>query len=563
MNANHRPMLSLSLPAFVVLCCAGLLPARGVEASGPAAEDFSSVAGAVVELLESGDAAAFAEAIAPSIEDWRAVASTDRNEADEDPVGPAWQSVLDRQRQQLESSARAVLAKAAELNVDFAKVRLTGKATPPKSLGTTRYSTIQAEGESLRWAEKVDVVVTAESIPAAQEGAGYQGEYKLSLANLLKFPAGWRCQQGLRWVSFPATVADEEVQRELAILGKVVARQGIDQVDDPALLPFGEAIARFIRAGDAEVFVSEAMLSVDAVWSMIQNLSAGSGRDGPSREQLDEQWAMQRNVLLEPAQSMVALMEQQGIDLKDAEVRVERVEIQRLTARGGPGSLEGLEGNQAVVKLAVTSDRMSSSGENLSGEYVVAVEEVLRIGGRWYVARPVRWENFPTDVVDDKALADLQFESYVAEHGNLPPGTVAPDIEFFGVNDEQKGKLSDLRGKVVILDFWATWCGPCQEPMAKMQKYREENPEWKDRVAVVALSIDETLPTVRDHLDQRGWSNTINVWAGPGGWQAGAPKAFRVRGVPTCYVIDAEGKIVQAGHPAALHAPEVVNGLLK
>lgn len=521
------------------------------------------LAGAVVDLLESGDAAAFAKAIAPSMDDWRAVASADRNEGDEDPLGPAWQSVLDRQRQQLESSAKAVLAKAAELNVDFAKVRLTGEATPPGSLGTTRYSNMQAEGESLRWAETVDVVVTAEPIPAAQDGAGLQGEYRLSLANLLKFPAGWRCQEGLRWVSFPATVADEKAQRELAILAKAAAYEGIDQDDDPALLPLGEAIARFIRAGDAKVFESEAMLTVDAVWSMFENLSAGSGREGPTREQLDEQWAVQRNVLLEPAQSMVALMEKQGIDLKDAEVRVEQVEIQRLTARGGPGSMEGLDGSQVAVKLAVTSDRTSRSGEDLSGEYVVAAEEVLRIGGRWFIARAVRWENFPPGVVDEKALADLQFESYVAEHGNLPPGTIAPDVEFFGVNDEQTGKLSDLRGKVVILDFWATWCGPCQEPMAKMQTYREENPEWKDRVAVVALSIDDTLPAVRDHLDSRGWTNTVNVWAGPGGWQAGAPKAFRVRGVPTCYVIDAEGKIVQAGHPAALHAPEVVNRLLQ
>lgn len=559
MNTNHQS-LSRWLSAVAVFCCAGHLSIPAAEAPP---EDFSPLAREVVKLLESGDAEAFAKAVAPSIEDWRAVASPNLNAADEDPLGPAWQSTLDRQQQWLVTGAKAVLAKAAELEVDFVKLQLTAKVIPPEWLGTTRYQNLQAEDESLTWAEKVHIVVTAEPLPDAQDAARLQGEYKLSIANLLKFPGGWRCQEGMRWVSFPATVVDEKAQRELAILAKVAARDGINQVDDPALLPLGEAIARFIRAGDVKVFESEAMLSVDAAWSMIEKTAADSGREGPSREELDAHWAMQRNMLIEPAQSMVALMEQQGIDLKDAEVRVDQVRIQRLMTRGGPGSLEGLAGRQVLVKLAVKSGKTSKSGKNLSGEYVVAVEEALRIGGRWLVARPVRWEQFPAGVVDEKALAEQEFESYVAEHGNLPPGAIAPDIEFFSVSDEQKGGLSDLRGKVVILEFWASWCGPCQEPMAKMQKYHEENPEWKDRVAVVALSIDDTLEAARGHLEKRGWTNTFNVWAGPGGWQAGAPKAFRVRGIPTAYVLDAEGKIVQAGHPAGLRAPEVVNRLLK
>lgn len=88
---------------------------------------------------------------------------------------------------------------------------------------------------------------------------------------------------------------------------------------------------------------------------------------------------------------------------------------------------------------------------------------------------------------------------------------------------------------------------------------RQEHPDWKDRVAIVPISIDDTLPVLRDHLQKRGWTNTFNVWAGEGGWQSAPAKTFRVTGVPTTYIIGPQGTIVRAGHPAAMNIGDIVN----
>jgi len=141
-------------------------------------------------------------------------------------------------------------------------------------------------------------------------------------------------------------------------------------------------------------------------------------------------------------------------------------------------------------------------------------------------------------------------------------GTEAPDIAFTLLADGAAKKLSSYRGKVVVIDFWASWCGPCQAPMAKMQTYRELHPSWGDRVELIALSIDDTKDAAANHLASKGWNATTNAWAGDGGFRAPAPAAYGVRGIPSAFVIDAAGKIAASGHPGSLDIGGIVDGLL-
>lgn len=123
--------------------------------------------------------------------------------------------------------------------------------------------------------------------------------------------------------------------------------------------------------------------------------------------------------------------------------------------------------------------------------------------------------------------------------GLLPTGSEAPDWTLT-TPDGKTVTLRSLRGKVVMLDFWATWCGPCKMAMPHLQKLHER---FKDKpVAIFGVNCRERRPNANPigYIKSKGYTypQLIN------GNQAA--DAYRVRGIPCFYIIGPDGKILDA-----------------
>ena len=518
----------------------------------PLGDEFDAVGKAVVQLLQTKDAARFATNMSVSAEDWQSLITTNLSSAEQERMkGYAKGSQYNRQR--TETSAKAFLTRVESLHLDFSKDELPFHITTPEHFGKIFISgSPNAGGLTAPYLEKLEVLLN----PAGQAN---QGDFKLVARGLEKFPGGWRISEDIQWTSFPTNLVDAKTLRELAILEKIAAHKGFTGEDDPALLRLGGALVRFVQSGDTNRFEKEALVNSDQVWAMFQK----SGRKEPSRQEIDEEIAKQNGEQIGIARKTRQLMSEAGVDLQPADIQIKAASLDRCQSQGGSGSLDDLIGEQFKLVLSVKTEAKAKNGVSLAGDYVLAAKTIMKLGEDWEVMNDVHWEKLPEGVVDAKTTAAMEFENYVAKNGTLPLQTTAPEVEFTTLVGEKKMKLSDLRGKVVILDFWATWCGPCQEPMAELQTLRKNHADWQDQVAIVPLSIDDTIDVLRKHVDQRGWTNTFNVWAGEGGWHSAPAKAFRVNGVPTTYLIDAQGKIVWAGHPSGKDFGKAVDGLIK
>ncbi len=114
----------------------------------------------------------------------------------------------------------------------------------------------------------------------------------------------------------------------------------------------------------------------------------------------------------------------------------------------------------------------------------------------------------------------------------------APDFELETVDGESI-RLSDLRGKVVAVNFWATWCLPCRLEMPALQARADT---YGDRLAVLGVNFEETPAEVKAFRDEVGVRFPLLLDPG-----AVVQRLYRVVGYPTTYFIDSEG-IVRFQH---------------
>lgn len=152
--------------------------------------------------------------------------------------------------------------------------------------------------------------------------------------------------------------------------------------------------------------------------------------------------------------------------------------------------------------------------------YIIIFVAILVLGGGW-----LWWSRPPAD-----AAAALKEPQPAANHP-------APDFTLPRYGTDESVSLSDLRGKPLVLNFWATWCGPCRNEMPILQAASER---YADDIRIVGVDYGEDPQVVGPFLEELGVTFPILL-----DQAVSVGNLYRVMGLPTTFFIGADGVIRQ------------------
>ncbi|UJA80500.1 thiol-disulfide oxidoreductase ResA [Bacillus cereus] len=135
------------------------------------------------------------------------------------------------------------------------------------------------------------------------------------------------------------------------------------------------------------------------------------------------------------------------------------------------------------------------------------------------------------------AVGFTLYQGFFAEEEKMQIGKEAPNFVVTDL-EGKKIELKDLKGKGVFLNFWGTWCKPCEKEMPYMN---ELYPEYKEKgVEIIALDADETEIAVKNFVKQYDLKFPVAIDKG-----GEIIKTYGVVPLPTSFLIDKDGKVIQ------------------
>lgn len=222
------------------------------------------------------------------------------------------------------------------------------------------------------------------------------------------------------------------------------------------------------------------------------------------------------------------------------------------------------------IRKLIPDSVAARSGKLRAGDLLLAVRTahgVVNLKGKpmGYVTNLIRGPvGDPVTLTVQSANGEHSIITLTRESVPLPVvsyqglvGTTVTDVPFTTLKGSLPERLSQYKGRIVVLDLWAPWCGTCYAPLNDLQQVVRTHPYWNKRVVFLAASIHSTPAADRKAIRANRWTKVTFLRLSVANMEK-----MGVQVVPTLLVISPAGKIIAAGDPHAMPLTAIISKLV-